>query len=258
MNSPQTQFHEQGSNSGATKILLALVLGSVLMGGTWSLLGPGLGLIGTWQIVDGSSFGIFRFEDDGTYWLKSSFGIVSLNLVGTYQVVKSSGDTFRVRTQTEFGEDETEYRLESPDHLIELDPENPEEGSSFTRVGDWVLALRPSESPSTYDGASPHLGCWQRQGVQTPDLELLDGGTLLRYSGGETTRATYSVDYSKVPFQFDVTDSDGQIDREIFEFAAGGALHISQTNLSGGERPKEMNRHQSYFPCPKSESRGDA
>ncbi len=258
MTSPQMQPYQQGSNQGAVKILLVLVLGSMLLGGSWSLLGPGNRLIGTWQIHDGNSLDIFRFDADGSFWYRGTVGIFSAHVVGTYQVLKASGKTYRVRMRTELGDRDREYRFESPDRLVSLDPDNPKDQALFTRTGDWVLANRPSESAATYDGATPHLGCWQRRGTQTPDLELLEGGTLLRYSGDEAERATYSADYSKVPFRLDFTDGEGQVDREIFDFAAGGAMRISRTHLEGGERPKEMDQYQSYFPCPEPDSQGDS
>ena len=254
MTNPQMQPHDLGSNQGATKILLCLVFGSVFLGGTWSLLGPGHRLIGTWQQTEGSSYDIFRFDADGSYWQHTYSGLFSVHLVGTYEIITASAETYRVRVKTQIGEGEMALRLESPDRLISLDSDSPKE-SRYERVGDWVLAMHPSSTPSTYGGATPHLGCWQRQGVESPELELLAGGSLIRYSGGEAERATYSVDYSKVPFRLDITDGGGQVDKEIFDFAAGGALRISQTHSDGG-RPKEMKGHQTYFPCPKSASQG--
>jgi hypothetical protein len=258
MTDSQSNTHEQGSNNGAVKILLFLILGPVLLGGLWSQLGPRNRLAGTWELTGGDSFDVFRFDADGSYWRRSSAGLLSVNLGGSYRVVESSGDRYRVRIETEFGEIEEEYRLESPDRLVAVDPDNAEDLSRYTRIGDWVMAVRPSASPSTYDGAKPHLGCWQRQGASAPALELREDGALLRYAGGEVKKATYSIDYSKIPFQLDVTDAEGGVDREIFDFATGGALRISQTHLTDGARPDEMNRYQTYFPCSPSDSQGDS
>lgn len=258
--SVQTFPYESGSNQGAAKILLTLVLGSLAIGGVWSSLGPRSRVTGTWVQQDGSSFEIFHLDADGTYWHRTLGGFLSVNLTGTYQMVGSSGGTYRLRMKTEIGEYDMEARLELPDRLLLIDKDDPESPSAYTRTGDWVLAVRPSKSPTAYDGAKPHLGCWQVPGNERPALELLDGEKLLLYSGDETERAVYSVDYSKIPFQLDVTLGDGRVEREIFEFAADQSLRISREHRTDGQRPKKMTSYQQYVPCTRrdeSDSQGD-
>lgn len=249
-----------GSDGGALKILLALLLGPLLLGGLWSLMGPGKKFVGTWLSQQGGATDIFRFDADGTYWQHVDGGFISMHLEGSYEVVSSQGSSQRIRLKTQVGEMDMEYRPEPPDRLLVSDPDQPDgTAESFRRVGDWILAKRPSATASDYDGATPHIGCWQRRGVEGPELELLTDGTWLEQSSqGPVERATYRVDYSQVPFEIDVTNPTGEVDREIFDFAADGSLRISQTQLADGQRPQAMSRQQTYYPCPTTEPKGDA
>ena len=175
-------------------------------------------------------------------------------------MIGKSGNTYRVRIRIPElgkGEADSEYRLESPDHLVEVDGENPEEATVFTRTGDWVMATRPSETAESYGADRPHLGCWQRSGPAGPEIELLDDGTVLRTSEEGTTRGTYTVDYSQLPFHIDLDSSEGEVKRGIFGFDVGGGMQIGLPAEGQSGRPNDISRYQAYRPCSTFETRGE-
>ena len=251
--------HHHGSNAGAGRLSLTVVFGAILLGGSWSLLESASPLVGTWISREGSGYILTRFDTEGAFRYRADGGFLTVDVHGSYQVIGRSGNTYRVRTQIpDLGEGQvdSEYRLESPDRLVEIDRENPEDSTVFTRTEDWVMASRPSRTAETYEGGRPHLGCWQRSGAKGPKLELLEDGLVLRSSGEETTRGTYTVNYSKLPFHLDINSSEGEVERGIFGFDFGGGLQVGLPPDGQEERPTEINRYQAYQPCSTFESRG--
>ncbi len=240
----------EGSNQVTAQIFLSLIFGSVLLGGFLSLLGPGLRLIGTWQVQSGNTYAVFRFEDDGTYWHRNQSGSRQVEVLGTYKIIQASGATYRVQITTEAGEEEIDVQIEGSDRLVWIDPDKPDGRFPVTRTGDWVFASRPSPDPSSYDGAKPHLGCWRRPTLRTETLEFLEGGSVLHVSGDKTARSTYTVDYSKVPFQLDITRSDGTVEQAIFRFGVDGSLDLSGEGRTDGERANTASGFHNYTPCP--------
>lgn len=252
-----TEERGSGSNQGAAKILLGLVLGALLVGGFGSLLGSGYAFVGTWKVTQGNSYQAFRFDSDGTYWRSAGGGLIGFNLAGTYTVTGSAGNTYRIVLELAGQKMQTEVRVESEDRLVEIDTDDGSE-MVYTRAEDWVMAKRPSKTAESYDGSTPHVGCWMRQGDTEPSLRIGRDDSIERKTPEGTSKGSLIVDYSKVPFHFDVTDSDGQTYLGLFDFEIDGSLRLSLNGSPGATRPEEISRYQNYYPCESSDSAGGA
>jgi hypothetical protein len=246
MHSPTTP-QNLGSNSGSARIFLTLVLGSVLLGGFWSLIGPGNQLIGTWQDPTDDSLPTFRFDADGSYWIHLKEGSQSFHILGSYQLSQAKGDIYRVKIETEAFEDEVRYRLLSEDQLVEIIPNISGTKTTYLRTADWVLTLRPSSVSESYEEEKPHLGCWQLSSDET--FEFSPDGKLLKNYPNLTERLTYRVNYSQIPFHLDLVADDGKTEREIFQFSTKDMLEMSQQGLSNGKRAAELNRSRKLVRC---------
>lgn len=243
----------QGSDGGALRILLSIVIGALLVGGFSSITGSSAkSLIGTWMSNDGSSYQVFRFSGDGIYWFETVGGFLNMSFAATYEVVNRQGDQITVLLKTQAGEAMATYRIESRETIHSLKNEKGDIEESFQRVGDWVLAKHPAKESESYNGERPHLGCWQAEALQGPwSYELRPDGSVSEDSTRDLKWTSYKVDYSKIPFEIDLTYSDNRVVRAIFEFSPDGSLHIGTNGLDSGSRPKEMSNHQTYSPCPK-------
>lgn len=255
---PEAHDEGRGSNRSALRLLGALVLGAVLVGGIGSLTGPGQGIIGSWLSTQGSSYSLYRFYEDGSFGLKGSSGFIGYEIRGAYRVAGASGQVYRIVLESEYGDQEIRMRLESPERLVALDSESGEE-TVHHRIDDWILTHRPSAEARSYNGDKPHLGCWQSQGMgMYTGFDFRKDGTLVQRTKEGTTEVRYAVDYSKVPFHLDITEAGGQVNRGLFEFQYDGTLRISRSSSEGGARPEKISSYLDYYPCEPSETGGDA
>ena len=243
----------QGSDRGAFQVVLILVLASFVVGGISTLSGGASSpLIGTWWAGDGTSFQSFRFAEDGTYWFESR-GWFGVSLAGTYKVVGRQGDEISVVLSTELGEMESSVRVESDSRIsIRSDEEGDED---FERAADWALAKKPSPRGESFEGERPHLGCWQRDMLFQPaTYEFRADGSVVDSSEAELQLVEIAVDYSKIPFEIDLTYSDGRVVQEIFQFHPDGALLLGSHRLAPGARPQQMASHDRLVPCSAQET----
>lgn len=243
MTSSGTSMADTGSNAGTSKILLLLVGGALAAGAGMELFRPSLSLVGTWQVGESGALVGVRFDQYESFWMRAE-GLQSFVVEGTYSILESAGNTYRMQITHSKGEGEAEIRLSTPDRMTWIDPEEPGSDTEYSRVGDWVMARHPSESSSSFAGAKPHLGCWYEESNESHRFDLSGDGSIETKEDGGAEVNKYYFDYSRVPFHFDITDSDGEASPEIVEFITGSVMRVSKANLPDGARPETLGRFQ--------------
>lgn len=245
----------------------AVVLGLMVFGGTvsaaflgtWFLPGSRAArpLLGTWECQSSIGSEVFKFRSTGefAYFMEGTGSAMGNQFLrGKYQV-RSRDDQLEILFETHRGPMGAVWRSEPQEGqagfvmepLTEFDgePINAfyDRTLELVRVPDWVCARdQEVEEGLDINSAAPIVGYWLPKYAQDrPPFSFQSDGQVLGWSSGSSPGIVkYQISYAKYPFELDLIDSEGQIQRGIVDFPSRKFLRFNLENDPRKPRPQKF------------------